>query len=356
MDKASNWQEVDELWDGYTESQTVALADSSPPLHENWGVSWWGELDTWWGSYADIGMLSLESELGTLNKELDAWSEVDEWWGEYADSQQEYLTELVDIVNTLNKEWRDSDCGFDRDPLTADWRRTASSAGPLRINQEENWSQWLAHLLRSSSGEFIDRLIGEGFDDSPDRVRREIVFHNSSGKDRRIDVLCEYASRGISIEVKIDDENYRKTLDTAELIEKQDYRDWLHILVLPKYKESSLRATFEDEIKEEGDDKTAISSSESEKVQVIYWEDIGLILRQTLLDDEEASPHWRASAYLLITLIEQRLRSFEPIVPEEGVEEVSSATHSEELWALKSVDIADQIDYLERAIGSDNNE
>jgi hypothetical protein len=354
MRETHYWSEMDELWGSCIEGGTAAIAQPQPALHDGWGVDWWGELDTWWDSYTDIETVKIATDLSSVGGESPAWSEIDPWWSEYSDSQREYLRELSDVVDSLNEAWKSSDCKFDRDPLTADWRRTTASAGPLRVNQEENWSQWLAHLLRSSSGEFIDRLIGNGFDDSPNEVRREIVFRDSTSKDRRIDILTEYVGRGVSIEVKIDDESYRKTLHTARLIEKQDYREWLHVLLLPRYKEQSLRATFGDEILDREDENTTITSSGSEDILVLYWEDVGLALRRTLLNDEEEDPHWEASAYLLVTLIEQRLRSFEPIERKEGDE--SSAVRSPDIWTLKSVDIADQISYLKRMLRGDNDE
>lgn len=70
------------------------------------------------------------------------WRVVDDWWERASTTNTETITDLQALFEALNEQWRDSPASFDRDPLYAEWR----DDGPLRTAQEENWSQWLAHL------------------------------------------------------------------------------------------------------------------------------------------------------------------------------------------------------------------
>jgi hypothetical protein len=81
------------------------------------------------------------------------WNVIDPWWNEYVQEQESDLIKLWELLQRLNQTWEQSESDFEEDPLVGDWTETSPQAGPLRTNQEENWSQWLAHLIRGSSGE-----------------------------------------------------------------------------------------------------------------------------------------------------------------------------------------------------------
>jgi len=119
---------------------------------------------------------------------------------------------------------------------------------------------------------------------------------------------------GISIEVKIDDENYAKTPDTARLIEHHDQRrTWNHYLLLPKTNHEALRANIGSQLDDRETRSTLQGTQPDEPdVTVLYWRDISKRLRQTLLTDATATPHWQASAYSFITIIETVLCQFAP--------------------------------------------
>ena len=358
MIDTDDWTEIDPLWESRIDSETTSLAESIiRRLEQNRETEWWKVVDVCWnGCIEDDTTLLRDSSTHRMatGRQTEHWTEVDVWWTEYTDNKKDYASELTGVIEALSEQWSESPSRFDEDPLTTDWRHEPLGApGPLRTNHEENWSQWLAHLIRQSSGEFTSQLFGEEFDRPPRTVQREETFQNKSGKNRRIDVLCEYIGRdGVSIEVKIDDENYGKTTETAALIEQQTHGDWLHVLLLPGYKESSLQSTFSDELIER-EDGTYIQSSDSEDILVLYWRDVGEVLRRTLLEDGESSPHWDSSAYLMVTLIEQVIRSFEPVSVEDYSIEISDSTG---MWGLKSTELDDQINYLERVIQGDKDE
>ena len=112
---------------------------------------------------------------------------------------------------------------------------------PLRTNQEENWSQWLAHLLNSAPEHFYSTLLVEPPASVPRRVRCEVGYGSDSEHDRRADIVLEFPIQGVSIEVKIDDEGYSKTAETAALIENRaPSLEWSHYLLLPRYKRERL--------------------------------------------------------------------------------------------------------------------
>lgn len=238
-------------------------------------------------------------------------------------------------------------CLFNRDPLVEDWSETNPSAGPLR-SQEENWSQWLAHLLRSSSGEFTRELFGESFDCTPTSVRRELVYRDEELHDRRVDILVEWANRGVSIEVKIDDEEYAKTPQTAYLTEKHHSRniEWTHLILLPERKHTALSDTFGARIEDQGENRPTIASNGAEEldVTVVYWHEVSQALRRVLLDNTESSPHWMASGYLFITLIEQKIERFytNPAV----LAYLDAPVSVSDLDRLQTIDPREQIEYL----------
>jgi len=274
------------------------------------------------------------------------WEEIDPWWKVHAREQQEELVELYKLMEDLSEKWMRSDSRFDQDPLTVDWSESSNETGPLNTGREENWSDWLAHLIRSSPGYFIRELFVEEFDSKPKFVKREKAFQDEEESDRRADILLYFEDKGISIEVKLDDVNYGKTGHTAHLIEQRDDRDWTHFLLLPKYNEEVLKNVFGSNIRWSEDPRPMILSDRYSDVEVMYWKDVSLALRRTLLYGDSLTPHWEASAYLFITLIEQRLfRIYPSSFVERNVVKDRTAAFSD-IDRLKTIDVKDQIEYL----------
>lgn len=282
--------------------------------------------------------------------ELDpVWQATDEWWEDYVADQEDDLNQLRGIIREFDRMWERSTCAFDRDPLVEDWTKKHPQAGPLRTNQEENWSQWLAHLLRDSSGEWTANLFGSRFDKAPSHVRCERAFHDDELHDRRVDILAEFAEQGLTIEVKVGDEHYEKTPQTAYITEKHYQRDldWSHYLLLPEDKQLALRNAFGTRLKEaENDRKTIATDCPREcDVTVITWSDIARSLRWTLLNGRETNTHWAASAYLFTTLIEEQILQFYSLPGLEKYQDVSFGIS--DIDRLQSITPEDQITYFD---------
>lgn len=101
------------------------------------------------------------------------------------------------------------------DPCREDW----SAFRPLRLSREEDWSDWLAHLLQTSkTGLLASKLLGLSPDAAayPREVRRE--WSPDGGAHRADLVLLLRDARWIHIEVKVGDLSFDKTFDTADAL------------------------------------------------------------------------------------------------------------------------------------------
>jgi len=279
------------------------------------------------------------------------WKDIDPWWERYVRDQESDLALLRDRLSTLNETWERSRCLFDDDPIVGGWTETSPQDGPLRANQEENWSQWLAHLLRDSRGEFGANLLGSLFDMSPTSVRCERAYHDEELHDRRVDILGEFNLRGVTIEVKIGDEHYEKTPQTAFLTEKhhQQNLNWTHYLLLPRSKTDALRASFGDRLTDaEGEVIITAAEPKEREIKVVYWADVAKALRRTLLEDSERNSHWTASAYLFVTLVEQQILRFHalPSLPEYSTTSLGVS----DVERLQSIDPDNQIEYFDEIL------
>lgn len=279
------------------------------------------------------------------------WRDIEHWWDSYIREQEKGLIELQEIITELNRRWAMSECVFDQDPLIEDWTESSPQTGPLRTNQEENWSQWLAHLIRSSSSDFNQELFGDRFDTTPDYVRCERAFSDEELNDRRVDIIAEFADHGISIEVKNGDEHYLKTPQTAFLTEKHYRRnlDWTHFLLLPESKHEALTSAFGFRVKEADGERLTIAADGDEEldVAILYWEEVSRALRRTLFSGTE-SAHWMASAYVFTTLIEQQISRFYAVPSLDDYRD--SSLGISDIERLQSIDPDDQIEYLETVL------
>ncbi|UPV72735.1 hypothetical protein M0R89_09255 [Halorussus limi] len=285
------------------------------------------------------------------------WDAIGPWWDDYVQEQERGLIELRELLEELNQTWKQSGSKFDEDPLIGDWSETSPQAGPLRTNQEENWSQWLAHLLRDSTGEFSAKLLDSHFDTAPTHVRCERAYHDEELHDRRVDILAEFGSQGVTIEVKIGDEHYEKTPQTAYLTEKHHQRnlDWTHYLLLPDSREDALQDAFSERLTDDENREPTITATvpEEREITVIYWSEVAQALRRTLLADIEHSTHWAASAYLFTTLIEEQILQLYALP---SLEDYRTASISiSDIERLQSINPDDQIQYLDALLEEINH-
>lgn len=75
MCETHSWPEMDELWRSYIEGGTTTIAQPRPALHDDQGVDWRSDLDTWWGNYTDIETVKIATNLSSMVGESPAWSE-----------------------------------------------------------------------------------------------------------------------------------------------------------------------------------------------------------------------------------------------------------------------------------------
>mgnify|MGYP000249887281 CR=1 FL=1 len=309
----------------------------------------WQDIDSWWSTLIHTSKPAAFELVIDLEPDKIAshWESIDPWWDTYVEAQQETIDSLLDELAEVQQEWVDSDSMFDKNPLEVDWRTGSPEAGPLRVNQEENWSQWLAHLIRSGPDSIRKTLFGSSFDQDPQSVRREVYLSDTDGRDRRVDILVFYDDVGVSIEVKKGDEHYEKTPHTASLIESEyPGIDWSHFLLVQENKSEKVEQSF-DEV-EQVDENKVIRTSVSNDISLLYWKDVSQALRTTLLRESNSTHHWESSAYLFCTLIEQKLLGLLPVPTVKRLDDAHDVRVSEGI-IFSGGDVESQIIYLRGA-------
>jgi len=275
------------------------------------------------------------------------WTEFDSWWDLFSEAGHQQAIEIADLLEQSNEAWATSAGPFDTDPLAADITGTRALRGPVQPSGELDWSQWLAQLLGSSAA-LVRELFGVPIDDPPKEVLREARLPKQDGGSRRADILVRHPDYGVSVEVKLDDENYRKTPETAHLVERH-YDDvrWDHVLLLPKRQRGRLSTIVSPSIDEFADGTHEIVWDRSGPVTVLYWQDVATAVRAVLRREDVVDDHWAANAYLFCAAVEQHIAGFQPqpmidrMVDPSGIVEtvrpiVVSDTLDEQLTYLRS--------------------
>lgn len=347
------WETLDPWWTTFTQTESMlTVPQSALDLDDSWFEGHWEDLDSWWDAYCtQYSLPAVTATATTLDRRFydSEWDALDPWWQTFSEHRQADARALADQLDTLETVWQTSSSRFDTDPLAVDWTARTNTRGPLRPNQEENWSQWLGHLLRAGSPEFVADVFGVNIQSRPDTVCREehLPARVDHRPDRYADILVFYGDTGLSIEVKKGDEHYRKTTHTAELIEtKYSHIDWTHYLLLPKYKLPALRSSSRSPL-EETTDRLRLNSDGDQPISIVYWQDISRTIREHLLKDTETTGLWAASAYTFATLIEQKILGF---TPEPEVTQLAAASSIVETATSLSVaagDVEEQLTYLQ---------
>lgn len=349
---SQQWAELDTWWDTFVSDEPDVLI---PELLDTWtsvssGPDWWTTLDGWWETcYRAAAPESLDSGAAIVDDTLwPEWDNLDIWWDDYKTVQQRDFVELRNLIMDLDEKWESSNSRFDTDPLHAEWTDQANSTVPLRTSQEENWSHWLASLLEASSGEFTKHLFGDDVDDLPISVEREAYLPEPNGSDRFADILVFYEDQAISIEVKQDDTAYKKTLHTATLVEQHHDYDWQHVLLVPAHYTPNVSRAFPDLSYDGG--QPEIRARHSHPIQLFYWRDVSRALRTVLLSEQEQDPHWEASAYLLCTLIEQRVMTCNSVPRAKEVINAGSVVEMSRALSTAMEDVGEQLKYIREII------
>jgi len=194
------------------------------------------------------------------------------------------------IVAAWDERLRD----YGGDPCHRDWDKFR----PLRLEREEDWSDWLAHLLENSrTGKlaweiFQNAIETKQADLAEPEVQRE--FSTPDGT-RRADLLIEWKNGLVThIEVKIWDENFEKTFETAKKL-RLKLPKLTNFILIPK---ESLPKWRDIEGKQAQDSAVTIST--------ITWNNVAVALRKDLwVGKEDIS--WMAWAYSFFGAIEQKL-------------------------------------------------
>lgn len=351
----SEWATIDSWWESHIDPDRLVLTDVGDlVLDTRWIDGQRANIDDWWTSYVSTDRSTLVNDSATTldGKSMDdGWIELDDWWRTYSEARQEDVEELLAALDMADEMWAAGLSQFDTDPLSADWKTGQGSTGPIRLGREEDWSYALAHLFRSGPGVLIDELFETVHEGSPHSVETEAHLPGGSETTRYEDILISYPGGGISIEVKIGDTNLQKTVETAALVERHHFGDWTHILLLPAYQHSQLRDTFGEALTESPDHPSLITETpfdnQEVEVQVRNWQEISTTLRAILQRNDELPAHWAASAYVVCTLIEQRILGFVPKPVVKRLATTDDIVHDDVSLSVSIGEIESEISYLQ---------
>ncbi len=186
--------------------------------------------------------------------------------------------------------------GLGLDPSRTDWTQFR----PLRLSREEDWSDWLAHLLEHArDAELAARLFakqGEARVWKVSRCEREVT-----AGDYRADLVVELEDETwLHLELKVGDLRLDKTVATGDQLRRRASGmcrgDWL---LLPDEDVDQWR-------------KLLAQDAAFKGITIITWHDVARALRGAALAPGVETV-WRAWAYTFLGAVEQHLLGFAPI-------------------------------------------
>lgn len=311
-----DWVSLDAWWSAYSQIQALGRPCNKEQLISNeWLTSYWKDLDSWWQQSKESStsfQTATSPQVLGLDQLVDQWDELDPWWSRYSETGSEKASKISEWLSQSNDEWKTADAPFRMDPLAADLTQGHFLRGPLQPSNEMAWSQWFTQLLGQSPG-----LVTEVFDvvveQAPSKIVREEQLSKEDGSFRRPDILVFHADHGISIEVKLGDENYPKTAETANLVERfHDERNWTHTLLLPEEKKHRLDSIVDVPVESQPDGQLQVKWDDPGPVNVLFWRDVTAAIRSILRQDAVVDDHWAANAYLFCAVAEQQIMEFHP--------------------------------------------
>lgn len=313
--QTDSWQDIDCWSHSLERSSRIRYSESVRLLDSVKVASDWDDIGTWWECYSngqeviqDRKSISIRSE----QRLPGYWTEFDSWWNLYTDIGRETARKVAELIKRSNKVWANSEGPFDEDPLSSNIDPIGIQRGPLHPHVEEDWSQWLAQLL-STSEELVSALLGVEGTEVPKRVIREAHLPKTGGNFRRADILVILPNEAVSIEVKLSDEGFGKTEETARLVERHyGHLDWTHVLLLPMRQRDSLDDKIEPDLKEV-DGQLQIDWDNPGPIDVVYWRDVTSVVRSLLLNGDVVDSLWAANAYLFCAVVEQRVMKFQSL-------------------------------------------
>ena len=187
----------------------------------------------------------------------------------------------------LLAEWNAMLRDLDGDPATHDWR----GFRPLRLDREEDWSDWLAFLIQTATScELALTLFSRG-EVTRDTYCAPVVEREVVLSERRADIVIRWQSSCTHVEVKVGDQNFAKTHETAEKLEQQHATRWSHYILLPSEDIAVL-------------DKSLAKSDK--RIRTLTWDDVAVGVRRALVSSDE-SLRWRSFAHAFCGGVEQLL-------------------------------------------------
>ncbi len=181
------------------------------------------------------------------------------------------------------------------DPGRDDWTRFR----PLRLSREEDWSDWLGHLLEHArSGRFPARLFGASVQEAERwqvaRAEREVT-----AEGYRADLVVRFRDGDwIHVEVKTGDQDLEKTPGTGAALQRLDTRRCrANFLLLPDHDARRRSAELEEFRAADG-------------IATRTWGQVARALRNGLSEADAETASWRVWARAFLGAVEQRLLGF----------------------------------------------
>ncbi len=194
----------------------------------------------------------------------------------------------------LVEAWDERLLPYGGDPCHRDW----DEFRPLRLDREEDWSDWLAWLLRNSrTGNLARNIFHEAIENTQadlagPEIQRELPTPQGT---RRMDLFIEWKDGAFThVEVKIGDENFDKTFEVARDLQAK-YQKLTNFILLPKDSWPNWLSTKENQ-----------TQGFHIKIHEIAWVDVAIALRKELWAGKE-DRSWLVWAYSFCGAIEQKL-------------------------------------------------
>ncbi len=184
--------------------------------------------------------------------------------------------------------WADRLADLGGEPVCQDWSRFR----PLRLSREEDWSDWLAHLIETSStGVLAAGLFGL----TETKCRRARVEREVAMEGSRLDLQIHWSDGTYAhIEVKVGDLSLAKTVPTAlahrRLVGTGRCDDFL---LLPREDRPEWAAVY--------------AANPAVPITAITWHDVASAIRYSLASSVQEPTVWRAWAAAYLGAIHHRL-------------------------------------------------
>ena len=226
-----------------------------------------------------------------------SWTFTSKWLAEV----RTLASEELEAVQRLARPWDQALADYGRDPGREDWAKFR----PLRLSREEDWSDWLAFMLQDPAGWSVaSALFPVAVDaEEVEEAQREVAL---GGGNRRADlVLLWRGQRATHVEVKLWDQDFGKTGETAQLCESHfsGVSEWKHYILVPETQREA-----------------CASEVDEDRIEIRTWSEVSRELRRALLGPR--SVQWLAFARAFCGAIEQRLIGC-PVLSQQGVKVMS---------------------------------